>query len=190
MPVFLPGKSHGQRGLVGYSSWGHKSRTRLSDHTTTHVEWAVHSSLVGILVTAVLHGPLSHDLTRSSPNISTWVPPYSALTRRFTVDPINFLGPSFQELPFPKPHCLAGYPQNGLWFLLVLPAPSSSGSPPLLSVVKLRGAWLSHRPHSIAEVVTSCQRRILATGVETCSSFKEHRKVTQSWAAVNDTLPN
>ena len=23
-PVFLPGKSHGQRNLVGYSAWGHK----------------------------------------------------------------------------------------------------------------------------------------------------------------------
>ena len=23
-PVFLPEKSHGQRSLVGYSSWGHK----------------------------------------------------------------------------------------------------------------------------------------------------------------------
>ena len=23
-PVFLPGKSHGQRGLVGYSPWGHE----------------------------------------------------------------------------------------------------------------------------------------------------------------------
>ena len=23
-PVLLPGKSHGQRSLVGYSSWGHK----------------------------------------------------------------------------------------------------------------------------------------------------------------------
>ena len=23
-PVLLPGKSHGQRGLVGYSPWGHK----------------------------------------------------------------------------------------------------------------------------------------------------------------------
>ena len=28
-PVFLPGKSHGQRRLVGYSPWGHKSWTRL-----------------------------------------------------------------------------------------------------------------------------------------------------------------
>ena len=23
-PVFLPGESHGQRGVVGYSPWGHK----------------------------------------------------------------------------------------------------------------------------------------------------------------------
>ena len=23
-PVFLPGESHGQRSLVGYSPWGHK----------------------------------------------------------------------------------------------------------------------------------------------------------------------
>ena len=23
-PVFLPGESHGQRSLAGYSSWGHK----------------------------------------------------------------------------------------------------------------------------------------------------------------------
>ena len=30
-PVFLPGESHGQRSLVGYSLWGRKSRTQLSD---------------------------------------------------------------------------------------------------------------------------------------------------------------
>ena len=31
-PVFLPGESHGQRNLVGYSPWGsQKSWTRLSD---------------------------------------------------------------------------------------------------------------------------------------------------------------
>ena len=27
----LPGKSNGQRSLKGYSTWGHKSRTQLSD---------------------------------------------------------------------------------------------------------------------------------------------------------------
>ena len=30
-PVFLPGESHGQRRLVGYSLWGHKSQTWLSN---------------------------------------------------------------------------------------------------------------------------------------------------------------
>ena len=34
-PVFLPGKSHRQRGLAGYGPWSHKSRTRLSDSSTT-----------------------------------------------------------------------------------------------------------------------------------------------------------
>ena len=36
-PVFLPGESHGWRSLTGYSSWGHKSLTRLRDYTTTAV---------------------------------------------------------------------------------------------------------------------------------------------------------
>ena len=34
IPVFLPGKSHGQRRLAGYSPWGRK-RVGLSDRTTT-----------------------------------------------------------------------------------------------------------------------------------------------------------
>ena len=34
-PVFLPGKSYGQRSPVGYSPWGHKSiGHNLSDQTT------------------------------------------------------------------------------------------------------------------------------------------------------------
>ena len=37
-PVLLPGKSHGQRNLVGCSPWGHKkSRTPLRDGALTHV---------------------------------------------------------------------------------------------------------------------------------------------------------
>ena len=35
IPVFLPGKSHGQRSLAGYSPSDHKSWTRLSDETST-----------------------------------------------------------------------------------------------------------------------------------------------------------
>ena len=29
-PVFLPGESHGQRSLVGYSPWGHKDATEVT----------------------------------------------------------------------------------------------------------------------------------------------------------------
>ena len=35
-PVFLPGESHGQRSLVGYNPWGHKSQTQLSDWAYMH----------------------------------------------------------------------------------------------------------------------------------------------------------
>ena len=34
-PVFLFGEIHGQRSLVGYSPWGRKGQTRLSNQTTT-----------------------------------------------------------------------------------------------------------------------------------------------------------
>ena len=33
-PVFLPGKSHGKRILVGYSPWGHKESDR-AEHART-----------------------------------------------------------------------------------------------------------------------------------------------------------
>ena len=35
-PVFLPGEAHGQRSLAGYSPWGLKSQTRLSDFQFTN----------------------------------------------------------------------------------------------------------------------------------------------------------
>ena len=35
-PVFLPGKSHGQRSLVGYSPWDHRIRHDWAQHTHTH----------------------------------------------------------------------------------------------------------------------------------------------------------
>ena len=36
IPVFLPGKSHGQRSLAGYSPWGHKE-SDMTEHTRTHI---------------------------------------------------------------------------------------------------------------------------------------------------------
>ena len=44
-PVFLPGESHGQRGLVGYRPWGHKETDTTErvthTHTHTHTRWEV-----------------------------------------------------------------------------------------------------------------------------------------------------
>ena len=37
-PVFLSGKSHGQRNLAGYTTWGLKSQTQLSNSACTKVE--------------------------------------------------------------------------------------------------------------------------------------------------------
>ena len=38
-PVFLPGKSHGQRSLAGYSTWGHQESdtTKAIEHARTHL---------------------------------------------------------------------------------------------------------------------------------------------------------
>ena len=48
-PVFLPGKSHGQRSLVGYSPWGHKSWTWLSE-TTSLQRWVRQDSVLDSLL--------------------------------------------------------------------------------------------------------------------------------------------
>ena len=41
-PVFLPGKSHGQRSLAGYSPWGHKELDR-TEATNTHTHTHTHT---------------------------------------------------------------------------------------------------------------------------------------------------
>ena len=38
-PVFLPGESHGQRSLVGYSPWGHKELDTTEATECTWTEW-------------------------------------------------------------------------------------------------------------------------------------------------------
>ena len=40
IPVFLPGESHGQRSLAGYSPWGHKQldTSEATGHTSTYYE--------------------------------------------------------------------------------------------------------------------------------------------------------
>ena len=53
-PVFC-GKSHGQRSLGGYSLWGRKSRTRLSNHTTTLILSGNLSNLTTQAASALYH---------------------------------------------------------------------------------------------------------------------------------------
>ena len=36
-PVFLPGESHGQRSMMGYSPWGHKEAEMKSKYTSSQV---------------------------------------------------------------------------------------------------------------------------------------------------------
>ena len=54
IPVFLPGKFHGQRSLVCYSPWVTKSQTQLSKSACTHTRTYTHthspSSIVGLWV--------------------------------------------------------------------------------------------------------------------------------------------
>ena len=41
-PISLPGKSHGQRSLVGYSPWGHKERmTEHIAHNLIHIRLCI-----------------------------------------------------------------------------------------------------------------------------------------------------
>ena len=44
-PIFLPGESHGQRSLLGYSPWGPKSRTRLKWFSMFLLTQGLHTSL-------------------------------------------------------------------------------------------------------------------------------------------------
>ena len=49
-PVLSPGKSHGRRSLVGCSPWGRKSRTRLSNFTSTFQFHALEKEMATIPV--------------------------------------------------------------------------------------------------------------------------------------------
>ena len=78
-PIFLPGKSHGQRSLVGYSPRGHKesdTTEQLNTHTHTHTHthelhlrvylWCL--CKLPHLYTYVIYCFLTASSQRSSPN--------------------------------------------------------------------------------------------------------------------------
>ena len=45
-PIFLPGKFHGQKNLVGYHPWGAKIQTVPSERTHTHIQFSPKSNWV------------------------------------------------------------------------------------------------------------------------------------------------
>ena len=64
-PVFLPGESHGQRSLVGYSPWGHRVRHDwVTEHTHTYAVITIILKTVarpgmGYLTTQLGHSSIS-----------------------------------------------------------------------------------------------------------------------------------
>ena len=85
-PVFLPGKSHGWRSLVGYSPWGHKE----SDTTERlHFHFQVMCDSIwphGLLHIRLLCPPLSPRLCSDSCPLSWWC----YLTILFSTAPCPF----------------------------------------------------------------------------------------------------
>ena len=61
-PVFLPGKSHGQRSLVGYSPWVRETQTQLSTHT--------HRKRQRFLLILILMAITTNPINRNVPNFT------------------------------------------------------------------------------------------------------------------------
>ena len=95
-PVFLPGKSQGQRNLVGYSPWGRKE----SDTTTqlsTHCCGCCSLSRVQLFAT-----------------------PWTAAGTDYTANINRKLSHTTTQSPFKQPYCSQGKaqtqtPQHGMW---------------------------------------------------------------------------
>ena len=59
MPVLMPGESHGQKNLGGYSPWGHKEsdmteRALTHTHTHTHIPRASHYKYYSLISSVYL----------------------------------------------------------------------------------------------------------------------------------------
>ena len=64
-PVLFPGESHGQRSLAGYSSWGYKSQTQLSDEAQAQFKkriWSMAVVLTGVILPPTGYLAISGDI--------------------------------------------------------------------------------------------------------------------------------
>ena len=65
-PVFLPGESHGQRSLGGYSPWGHKELDTTEQLTLTHYANLINTYITHITVYAISNCLLCICLIKSA----------------------------------------------------------------------------------------------------------------------------
>ena len=61
-PVFLPGKSHGERSLVGYSPWGHQRVRHLTEHACNSVYQSLNCESESCEVTSQSSIQFSHSV--------------------------------------------------------------------------------------------------------------------------------
>ena len=75
-PVFLPGESHGQRNLVGYSPLGGKESdtTAVTLHTHTHTQAILESLHPNHVVKYKLQATLSGFVMLNLPNLTPFYP--------------------------------------------------------------------------------------------------------------------
>ena len=107
-PVFLPGESHGQRSLVGYSPWCPKSRTRLSDF---HYYYQRTKNRITI---SLVHTVVSDSLWRHG--LQHARPPYPSPTHRVYSHSCPFswwCHPTISTSVIPLSSCPQSFPASG-----------------------------------------------------------------------------
>ena len=75
IPVFLPGESHGQRGLVGYSLWGCKESDMTNQLTHTHTITILKICVIFweyLCKTYAAWCAAAHGVTKSGTWLSNW----------------------------------------------------------------------------------------------------------------------
>ena len=96
-PGVLPGESHGQRSLVGYSPWGHRESdmTEETEHTYMHLVWSVDRGR---------NGNDGIGRNRNERNVKNRCP---LTTNSFPLaESLHFLLPCVLVIPFPLPSVL------------------------------------------------------------------------------------
>ena len=71
-PVFLPGESHGQRSLVGYSPWGRKESGTTKRLTHTHTPWPKNRCFWTAVLEKIFESPLGYKKIQTVSPKGNW----------------------------------------------------------------------------------------------------------------------